>query len=122
MPVFVYGMSVGTEKINAPCSLSGLARPHALTFANILHLCTSCFSSPKDVRVRLAKRTQVSRFAESTKGTEHAMRLPVRHLVWVAALLAQALLAECKGKDYYETLGLKKNAKDAAIKKAYRWV
>lgn len=50
------------------------------------------------------------------------MRLPVRHLVWAAALLTQALLSEGKGKDYYETLGLKKNAKEAAIKKAYRWV
>lgn len=50
------------------------------------------------------------------------MRLGVRHVIWGAALLAQALLSEGKGKDYYGTLGLKKNAKEAAIKKAYRLV
>ncbi|CAM9757089.1 unnamed protein product, partial [Hapterophycus canaliculatus] len=48
------------------------------------------------------------------------MRLGVRHVFLAAALLAQALLSEGKGKDYYGTLGLKKNAKEAAIKKAYR--
>lgn len=48
------------------------------------------------------------------------MRL--RHLVWAAAVLAQSLLSEGKGKDYYGALGLKKNAKESAIKKAYRCV
>lgn len=51
------------------------------------------------------------------------MRLRLRQLLVVgAALLAQALIAEGKGKDYYGTLGLKKNAKDDDIKKAYRSV
>lgn len=48
------------------------------------------------------------------------MRLRVRHIVWASLLLAQALLSEGKGKDYYGMLGLKKNASEAAIKKAYR--
>lgn len=48
------------------------------------------------------------------------MKLPFRQLLLAAALLAQALLADAKGKDYYSTLGLKKNAKEDAIKKAYR--
>ncbi|CAM9355383.1 unnamed protein product [Ectocarpus sp. 8 AP-2014] len=46
--------------------------------------------------------------------------MKLRHLVWAAALLAQSLLSEGKGKDYYGALGLKKNAKESAIKKAYR--
>ncbi len=50
------------------------------------------------------------------------MRLGVRHVLYVAGLLAQALLSEGKGKDYYGELGLKKNASEAAIKKAYRCV
>lgn len=51
----------------------------------------------------------------------HVMKL--RQLLWVGiAVLVQALLAEGKGKDYYGVLGLKKNAKEDAIKKAYRWI
>lgn len=50
------------------------------------------------------------------------MKLRVRQFLLAAAFLAQALLTEGKGKDYYSTLGLKKNAKEAAIKKAYRCV
>lgn len=50
------------------------------------------------------------------------MRLGIRHVVWAGLLLAQALLSEGKGKDYYGMLGLKKNANEAAIKKAYRCV
>lgn len=47
--------------------------------------------------------------------------MKLRQLLWLsAALLAQTLLVEGKGKDYYATLGLKKNAKEDAIKKAYR--
>ena len=41
-------------------------------------------------------------------------------MLYAASLLAQALLSEGKGKDYYGALGLKKNASEAAIKKAYR--
>lgn len=48
------------------------------------------------------------------------MRLRVRHVVWAGLLLVQAFLSEGKGKDYYGMLGLKKNASEAAIKKAYR--
>lgn len=50
------------------------------------------------------------------------MKLRVRQLLLAAAFLAQALLSDAKGKDYYSTLGLKKNAKESAIKKAYRCV
>lgn len=50
------------------------------------------------------------------------MRFRIRHVLYVASLLAHALLSEGKGKDYYGELGLKKNASDAAIKKAYRCV
>lgn len=50
------------------------------------------------------------------------MRLRFREIFWAAALLSHALLSEGKGKDYYSTLGLKKNAKEDAIKKAYRCV
>ena len=50
------------------------------------------------------------------------MRLRVRHVLWAGLVLAQALLSEGKGKDYYGMLGLKKNASEAAIKKAYRCV
>lgn len=47
--------------------------------------------------------------------------MKVRRLLWLsAALLAQTLLVEGKGKNYYSTLGLKKNAKEDQIKKAYR--
>lgn len=50
-----------------------------------------------------------------------AVTMRVRRLLWLsAALLAQTLIVEGKGKDYYSTLGLKKNAKEDAIKKAYR--
>ena len=50
------------------------------------------------------------------------MRLRFKQVFWVAAVLAaHALLAEGKGKDYYSILGLRKNADDRAIKKAYRW-
>lgn len=50
------------------------------------------------------------------------MRLRVRHVLWAGFVLAQALLSEGKGKDYYGMLGLKKNASESAIKKAYRCV
>lgn len=50
------------------------------------------------------------------------MKLRVRQILWGVALLAQALIAEGAGKNYYNTLGLKKNAKEDAIKKAYRFV
>lgn len=50
------------------------------------------------------------------------MKLRVQQFLLAAAFLAQALLTDGKGKNYYSTLGLKKNAKDNAIKKAYRCV
>lgn len=49
------------------------------------------------------------------------MKLRVRQILWGVALLAQALVAQGAGKDYYSTLGIKKNAKDDVIKKAYRF-
>lgn len=49
------------------------------------------------------------------------MKLRVRQILWGVALLAQALITEGAGKNYYSTLGIKKNAKDDAIKKAYRF-
>lgn len=49
------------------------------------------------------------------------MRFRIKQVVWAAAILAHALLTEGKGKDYYGILGLKKNADENAIKKAYRW-
>lgn len=50
------------------------------------------------------------------------MKLGLRKVLCIgAALLVQALLAEGRGKDYYSTLGLKKNAKDGDIKRAYRY-
>lgn len=48
------------------------------------------------------------------------MRLRIKLVVWAVAVLAHALLIEGKGKDYYGILGLKKNADENAIKKAYR--
>lgn len=50
------------------------------------------------------------------------MKLRVQQFLLAAAFLAQALLTDGKGKNYYSTLGLKKNAKENAIKKAYRCV
>lgn len=48
------------------------------------------------------------------------MRLRIKLVVWAVAILVHALLIEGKGKNYYSILGLKKNANEKAIKKAYR--
>ena len=50
------------------------------------------------------------------------MKVRVRQFLMATAFLAQALLTEGKGKNYYSALGLKKNAKEDDIKKAYRCV
>ena len=91
---------------------SSLSPPHSSTIASSLPPCPLSFSSPST--------SSAHPFPSSPSPSLSPRLLPLLLLCVLLLLLSPPLVHCASGRDFYKILGLKRDAKEADIKKAYR--